>query len=71
MTFGFVFMFLLTTLAGIGTARKNKIVILDGDKVMQEVKTNAPATIIVYRDGENIQVRAIKKSELKKLKARQ
>lgn len=52
-------------LAGAEVMRKPHIIVMDEDRPVQELRVSSPV-VIVYRQGEELEIRKARKSEVKR-----
>lgn len=64
---GMALAFVISLMAGREALKKPTVIVMDGDKIVSEVKVSSP--ILVIRNGDQIEVRQIKRKALKKARA--
>lgn len=67
LTIGYALVAIMGVMAGFDLTKKSNVVILEEGKISKQIKVKSPATLLIYRDGDSIQVREARSKEIKKL----
>lgn len=64
----YVVALMITLWASHDITKKSEVIIIDKGQIVNSVKVKSPSRIMIFRDGDNIEVRAAKRNEFRKKK---
>jgi hypothetical protein len=66
----YALMAIVGIVAGHDIAKKSTVVVIEQGQIIKSVKVGSPSTILIMRDGDNLEIRNAKRADMKRFKVK-